>query len=89
MNDNYNQQNQQNQPYQQNQQFQQYPQHNMYPQQPQKESFFKKIHTNKFHWTDQFILISLLSYVLLIVGQLLGEIIVYGQGVMAFATNSL
>lgn len=78
MNDNYNQQNQQNQPYQQNQQFQQYPQYNMYPQQPQKESFFKKIHTDKFHWTDQFILISLLSYVLLIVGQLLGEIIVYG-----------
>ena len=70
----YNQQYQQ--PYQQQyQQFPPYPQYNMY-QQPPKESFFKRIHTDKFHWTDQFILTSILSYILLLIGSNIGYIIV-------------
>ena len=60
------------------QQYQQYPQYNNMYQPPVKEGFFKRIHTDKFHWTDQFILISFLSYILLAIGQILGQIVVGG-----------
>ena len=83
--------------YQQNQQFQQ-PQYNqqmpygqqpygqmynMAPPQPPKKSFFSRFHTDKFHWTDQFLLVGLISIVLLICGELVGELLTYGL----FAAN--
>ena len=58
-----------------NMQYYQQP-NNVVPPQPQKNGFFQKIHTPKFHWTDQFIFISILSYVLLVIGQIIGDLIV-------------
>ena len=42
------------------------------------KEFFKKIHTEKFRWYDEILILSVLSFIMVLVGQIVGSILVNG-----------
>jgi membrane protease YdiL (CAAX protease family) len=42
----------------------------------EKQSIFKKIHTDRFRWNDFFIIPMFLTYIMIIAGQVLGQLII-------------